>query len=165
MLDAGAWRPQSRKMVEDIETVIEIAVPRRVVWLVLTEPQLVVRWMRALQFRAEVGHIFYMQPDNARREEGDIENAIACRIEVLDEPRRLSFSWGFPNVSDTWVNIRLRRIPGGTHVRLVHTGWDQFDEIETEDVRGGMGHAWHTVALPALKDACESLRESPPTDV
>jgi uncharacterized protein YndB with AHSA1/START domain len=152
-------------MVEDIETVIEIGAPRRVVWMVLTEPQLVALWMSALRYRPEVGHIFYMQPDRERREEGDIEDAIACRIETLDEPRRLGFSWGFPHVEDTWVDIRLRRIPGGTHVRLVHSGWDQFDEVETEDVRGGLGHAWHTVALPALKDVCERLREGAPPDI
>ena len=144
-------------MTDDIETVIEIAAPRGVVWLVLTEPRLVTEWMSCLRFQPEVGHVFYMQPDRTRRDLGDVTNAIACRIEVLDEPRRLSFSWGFPNVSDTWVSIRLRRIPGGTHVRLVHTGWDQFDDVETEDVRGGLGHAWHTVALPALKEVCESL--------
>src|SRR5262245_40946312 len=136
-------------MADDIETVIEIAVPRRVVWMVLTEPRLVSLWMSALSFRPEVGHIFHMQPDRTRRDTGDVTNAIAGRIEVLDEPRRLSFSWGFPNVSDTWVDIRLHRIPGGTHVRLVHSGWDQFDDVETEDVRGGLGHAWHSVALPA----------------
>ena len=58
---------------------------------------------------------------------------------MLDEPRRLSFSWGFPDIPDTWVDIRLRRIAGGTHVRLIHSGWDQFEERESEAMRGGLG--------------------------
>jgi uncharacterized protein YndB with AHSA1/START domain len=142
-------------MVEDVTSVIEIAAPRERVWRALTEPAQVVQWMGCLRFRAEAGHIFYLQPDRARRVADDVEGAIACRIEVLDEPRRISFSWGFPETPDTWVDIRLHRIPGGTYVRLVHSGWDQFEARETEDVRGGLGQAWHSVALPRLKVVAE----------
>ena len=137
-------------------SVIEIAAPRERVWRALSDPDQVVQWMGCLNFRAEAGHVFYLQPDRARRTAGDVTDAIACRIEILDRPRRLSFSWGFPDVPDTFVDIRLREISGGTHVRLVHSGWDQFEERETEEVRGGMGRAWHSVALPALKAVAES---------
>ena len=137
-------------------SVIEIAAPRERVWRALSDPSEVVQWMGCLNFRAEAGHVFYLQPDRARRTAGDVTDAIACRIEILDRPRRLSFSWGFPDVPDTFVDIRLREISGGTHVRLVHSGWDQFEERETEEVRGGMGRAWHSVALPALKAVAES---------
>ena len=143
-------------MVEDVQSIIEIAAPREQVWQALTRPDLVVQWMGCLQFRPEAGHIFYLQPQRALREARDITDAIACRIEILDAPRRLAFSWGFPDVPDTFVNIRLRRISGGTHVRLVHSGWDQFEARETEDVRGGLGRAWHTVALPALRKVAEA---------
>ncbi|WP_293482513.1 SRPBCC domain-containing protein [Phenylobacterium sp.] len=142
-------------MVEDVTSMIEVAAPRERVWQALSDPDQVSRWMGCLGFRGEAGHVFYLQPDRARRAAGDVAGAIACRIEVLDRPRRLSFSWGFPDVPDTFVDIRLREIPGGTHVRLVHSGWDQFDDRETEDVRGGLGHAWHAVALPALKAVAE----------
>jgi len=144
-------------MVADIETIIEIAAPRERVWLAVTDPVLVVQWMGCLRFRPAAGHLFYLQPDRARRDADDVTGAITCRIEVLDAPRRLSFAWGFPETPDTFVDIRLRNIPGGTHVRLVHSGWDRFDDRETEDVRGGLGHAWHTVALPALKAVAERL--------
>lgn len=144
-------------MVEDIQSVIEIARPREVVWRALSEPELVTRWMSCLGFEPRVGHIFHLQPDRVRRDAADVSGAIACRIETLDPPRRLAFSWGFPDVADTWVNIRVRRIVGGAHVRLVHSGWEQFDAVETEPVRGGLGFAWHTVALPALKAVAEAL--------
>lgn len=143
-------------MAQDIASIIEIAAPREQVWQALTRPDLVVQWMGCLRFRGEAGHIFYLQPDQARRRADDVTDAIACRIEILDQPRRLSFSWGFPDVPDTYVDIRLRRIVGGTHVRLVHSGWDQFEDRETEAVRGGLGSAWHSVALPALKAVAEA---------
>jgi uncharacterized protein YndB with AHSA1/START domain len=143
-------------MVEDITSIIEIAAPREVVWRALTEPALVVQWMGCLRFQPIAGHIFYLQPNQERRAADDVTDAIACRIEILDAPRRISFSWGFPDVPDTWVDIRLRRIPGGAYVRLVHSGWDQFDAYETEDVRGGLGHAWHSVALPRLRQVAEA---------
>lgn len=140
-------------MAEDVTSVIEIAAPREQVWRALTDPALVIQWMGALRYRPEVGHVFFLQPDRARRLAGDATDGIACRIEILDEPRRLTFSWDLP---DTSVDIRLRNIPGGTHVRLVHSGWDRYDDRETEDVRGGMGQAWHSVALPALRRVAES---------
>lgn len=143
-------------MVEDVQSVIEIATPRERVWRALTEPQLVAQWMGCLRFRPEAGHIFYLQPDRERRAADDVEGAIACRIESVDAPRRLSFSWGFPDAPDTFVDIRLRNIAGGTHVRLVHSGWDQFDDHETEGVRGGLGRAWHSVALPRLRAVAEA---------
>ena len=143
-------------MVEDITSIIEIAREREVVWRALTEPTLVQQWMGCLRFQPIAGHLFYLQPNRERRLADDVTDAIACRIEVLDEPRRLSFSWGFPDVPDTWVDIRLRRIPGGTYVRLVHSGWEQFDKHETDDVRGGLGRAWHSVALPRLREVAEA---------
>ncbi len=143
-------------MVEDVQSVIEIAAPRERVWRALTDPTLVPLWMGCLRFQPSPGHIFYLQPNRARRDVGDIADAIACRIEILDPPRRLSFSWGFPDVPDTFVDIRVRNIPGGSHVRLVHSGWDQFDDRETEDVRGGLGQAWHSVALPRLREVAET---------
>ena len=143
-------------MVEDITSIIEIAAPREAVWRALTQPALVTQWMGCLRFQPIAGHIFYLQPDRDRRSADDVTEAIACRIEILDAPRRISFSWGFPDVPDTWVDIRLRRIPGGTYVRLVHSGWDQFDAHETEDVRGGLGRAWHSVALPRLRQVAEA---------
>eukprot|EP01035_Chromulina_nebulosa_P010832 gene10832-14522_t len=123
-------------MVDDVLSIIEIAAPREQVWRALTRPELVTHWMGCLRFRPSAGHVFYLQPDRARRTADDVTGAIACRIETLDAPRRLSFCWGFPDIPDTWVDIRLTRIAGGTHVRLTHSGWDQFEDQESEVLRG-----------------------------
>jgi uncharacterized protein YndB with AHSA1/START domain len=142
-------------MVEDVQAVIEVAAPREQVWRALTDPKLVAQWMGCLGFRALPGHVFHLQPNRERREAGDVTDAIACRLQILDAPRRLAFTWTFPDTDDTQVSIRLTRIPGGTHVRLVHTGWDQFEEQETAAMREGLARAWHHVALPALRRVAE----------
>ena len=139
-------------MAEDVTSMIEIAAPRERVWEALSRPDLVIRWLGCLGFRPEAGHVFHLQQGG----EVLLHVAIAGLAHV-DAPRRLSFSWGFPDVPDTWVDIRLRRIPGGTYVRLVHSGWNQFEDHESEEMRGGMGSAWHSVALPALRAVAEDV--------
>ena len=54
-------------VLADIEhrILIEASVDR--VWDVLTDPAHVVAWLGCLQYRPEVGHLFYMQPDAAKR--------------------------------------------------------------------------------------------------
>ena len=142
-------------MVEDVQGVIEIPAPREQVWRALTDPALVREWMGCLGFQPLPGHVFHLQPDRERRERGDVEDAIACRLQILDMPRRLAFTWAFPDTDETHVTIRLTPIPGGTHVRLVHSGWDQFEEQETAAMREGLARAWHNVALPALRRVAE----------
>ena len=144
-------------MSEDVEAVIEVAAPRERVWRAVTEPALVAEWMGCLDFRAIPGAVFYMQPDRARRARGDVEGAIVCRLRTLDSPRRLSFDWVFPDDPQTFVEIRLREIPGGTHVKITHSGWDQFAPEETEKVRAGLWRGWYAVALPTLRRVAEGL--------
>ncbi|MDZ4374113.1 MAG: SRPBCC domain-containing protein [Phenylobacterium sp.] len=144
-------------MPDEVSSIIEIATPRERVWTALTDPTLVTRWMGCLEYAPTAGHVFYLQPDRARRLAGDATDGIACRIEVLDAPRRLSFAWGIPASPETFVDIRLTRIAGGTHVRLVHSGWDRFDAREAAWLQEGLGRAWHDVALPALKAVAEGF--------
>jgi len=105
---------------EDVEAVIEVAAPRERVWRAVTEPALVAEWMGCLRFQPAPGQLFYMQPDRELRARDDVTGAIVCRLQILDPPRRLAFSWVFPDNPETWVDLRLRRIPGGTHVKLTH---------------------------------------------
>jgi uncharacterized protein YndB with AHSA1/START domain len=142
-------------MVDDVEAVIEVAAPREQVWRAITEEPLVREWMGCLGFRASPGAIFWMQPDREKRAAGDPRGGIECRVQVVDAPRRLTFTWTFPDNPETWVEIRLTRISGGTHVKLVHSGWNQFEPEETERVREGLARGWHAVALPALRRVAE----------
>ena len=55
------------------------------------------------------------------------------------------------------MHLRLTRIPGGTHVRVTHEGWDQLDPDEIAAVRDGLARGWLAVALPALRRVAERL--------
>jgi len=150
-------RPRRPGVSEDVEAVIEVAAPRERVWRAVTEPALVAEWMGCLRFQPVPGQLFYMQPDRELRARDDVTGAIVCRLQILDPPRRLAFSWVFPDNPETWVDLRLRRIPGGTHVKLTHAGWEQFEAEATAAVRRGLLHGWHAVALPALRRVAEDL--------
>lgn len=143
----------------DIEAIIEIEAPPEVVWRAMVDTELVWRWLGGFGFRPQVGHRFLMQPSRRRREARDLENAIPCRLEVLEPRRRLRFSWTYPGRPSTDVAVALTPITGGTHVRLTHTGWEAYeDEVEPDEVEialQALGDNWANDVLPALKTLVE----------
>ena len=112
----------------DIEHRITIEASADRVWHVLTDPARVAAWLGCLQYRAEVGHLFYMQPDPARRAAGDTDGATHCEILEITPPTRLAFSWFLPGTPRTIVTLTVEaRGADLSEVTLVHTGWAQFD--------------------------------------
>lgn len=142
-------------MIEDIEAVIEIAAPPERVWAALAGAQRKAVW-DPLRFQLRVGHLFYMQPDAERRAAGDIGGATECRVEHVEPPRRLAFSWRFPDAPPTQVAIVLSKIPGGTHVKLLHQGWAKLEGAGARAGRDELEAAWSGYVLPALKAAVEA---------
>lgn len=64
----------------------------------------------------------------------DGEETLWGRVKEFDPPRGVSFSWHpgrQPGTAQT-VEVRFERVPGGTHVRLDHWGWERLggDAIE-----------------------------------
>lgn len=143
-------------MIEDIEAAIEIAAPVERVWAVLTGRGLVDQWLGCMRFKPLVGHVFYMQQDNAKRMRGDISGAIHCAVEILDPPNRFAFSWYFQDMPKTQVTVTLTETPGGTRASLVHTGWDQYPEAQIRAVRDSLAGGWTSFVLPMLKKVAES---------
>lgn len=144
-------------MIADIEQGIEIASSRKRVWAVLTGEGLVEEWLGCMNYRAEVGHVFYMQPDPARRSAGDIDGATHCKLLALDPPRRMVFSWYFPDTPATTVEILVNPLgPGRTRVDLLHSGWDQFDDDQIRAIRDSLEGGWSSYVLPNLKRAAEA---------
>lgn len=145
--------------LQDIEHAITIARPRTVVWTAMTEAGLVEEWLGCLNFRPEIGATFYMQPDPARRAAGDIAGATHCELEALDAPARMRFSWFMPGTPKTHVELTLREDgPQSTSVRLVHTGWDQFDADQIRAIRDMLDGGWSSYVLPGLKRTAETAR-------
>lgn len=143
-------------MIADIESAIEIAAPVERVWAVLTGEGLVEQWLGCLRFKPQVGHVFYMQQDNAKRTRGDISGAVHCAVETLEAPSRFVFSWYYPDMPKTRVTVTLEATPAGTRASLVHTGWDQYPEAQIRAVRDGLAGGWTSFVLPMLKKVAET---------
>ncbi len=111
---------------EDIIVACDLAYPPEQVWRALTEPALLAAWLLPNDFRPEVGHRFRFQPDT--RIGG---GPVACEVLDLEPRRRLRLSWRSTdderdaegNRLDSVITFDLRRIAGGTRLRIAHTGF------------------------------------------
>ena len=143
-------------MISDILDSIDIDAPVERVWQVLTGEGLVEQWLGCLGYRAEIGHVFHMQQDPAKRAAGDTSGATHCELLELDPPRRMVFSWYYPDTPKTQVEITLAATPSGTRAELRHSGWDQFDEAQIKAIRDALAGGWKSFVLPQLKRVAES---------
>ena len=103
--------------------------------------------------------VMILLPDEKQADvwQAEIADGIACVITSVDAPRRLAFTLRAPGSPDTYVDLRLRRIPGGTHVRLTHSGWEDFSLDEAERIKEGLEIGWRDAALPNLRRVAEGL--------
>jgi uncharacterized protein YndB with AHSA1/START domain len=143
-------------MIDDIETSIDISAPVERVWTVLTGEGLIEQWLGCQRFKAQIGHVFYMQPDAAKRGAQDITGATHCQIEAMEPPTRFVFSWFLPGAPKTKVELTLEPTADGTRARLTHAGWDQFDEAEVRAAYDGLTGGWGGYCLPNLKRIAEA---------
>jgi uncharacterized protein YndB with AHSA1/START domain len=141
--------------LSDISQTIDIAAPIARVWTVLTGEGLVAEWLGCLGYRAQLGAVFHMQTDPAKRAAGDVTGATHCEVLALEAPHRFAFSWFLPGTPRTTVDITLAPQDGGTRVRLVHGGWDQFDAADIAAIRGALEGGWGGFVLPQLKRVAE----------
>lgn len=63
------------------------AAPPDRVWTFLTEPEFVPQWLGCVRYDKAVGHVFYMQQDEAKQNNDDIDGATHCEILALDAPK------------------------------------------------------------------------------
>lgn len=143
-------------MIEDISQTIEIEAPIERVWQVLASEGLVEQWLGCIGYRAEIGHVFHMQQDPARRAAGDPTGATHCALLALEPPRRMVFSWYYPDMPKTQVEIVLTPSGDGTRATLSHSGWDQFDGDEIRAIRDALAGGWGAFVLPQLKQTAEA---------
>ena len=145
----------------DIEHRITIEANLHRVWNVLTDPAHVAVWLGCLQYRAEVGHRFFMQPDAARRAAGDAAGATHCEVLAMTPPNRLAFSWFLPGTPKTTVTLTLEaRGAATTEVTLSHTGWDQFDRGQVQAIYEQLLNGWRDHVLPGLRRVVDGLSDA-----
>jgi uncharacterized protein YndB with AHSA1/START domain len=92
--------------VDRIERDLLIEAPPEVVWEVITEPEHVSQWFSDAEFEARPGA-------------GGRISTFDIRIEVVEPPRRFSFSW-----EALLVEFTLTAEDGGTRLRLVESGFE-----------------------------------------
>jgi uncharacterized protein YndB with AHSA1/START domain len=143
-------------MIDDIATDLVIDRPPERVWEVMNREGLVEQWLGCLRYKSEVGHIFYMQPDARKRAADDVAGATHCEMLELDAPRVMRFSWFYPDMPWTEVEIRLTPEGESTRVNLVHRGWDLFDGAMIQQIRDGLAGGWSSYVLPGLKRVAEA---------
>jgi uncharacterized protein YndB with AHSA1/START domain len=137
------------------EIVMDVGIERA--WSVLTEPAYVVRWLGCMNYTGEIGSLFHMQQDGAKRAAGDISGATHCKILAKDEPNTFRFSWFVPGTPDTDVEIRLTALaPKQTRVVLTHSGWDKFNAADVRPFWEALSQGWASYVLPGLKATAEA---------
>jgi len=67
---------------------------------------------------------------------------IHCRVVELQPPYQLAYTWSSGGI-DTLVTFTLSRVPQGTLLRLVHSGFSAGGSMGAR-ARAGMGDGWRT---------------------
>lgn len=90
------------------------------VWRALTDSKALAGWLMPNDFVPRVGHKFRFDVGPQRGWRGFVD----CEVLEADEPRRLSYTWqGDAKQPPTVVTWTLEPIPGGTRLRLRHSGF------------------------------------------
>jgi uncharacterized protein YndB with AHSA1/START domain len=115
------------------------------------------KWLGCMRYQSELGHVFFMQQDDAKAAADDITGATQCEILALEKPSLFKFSWFVPGYPATTVSFRLEPL-GATRTRVVfeHEGWDKFDPAQIKPIRDMLAGGWKSFVLPALKRAAEA---------
>ena len=124
------------------------------VWRALADPRALAAWLMPNDFEPRVGHSFTFRTKPAPGFDG----TIYCEVTDLDPPRRIGYTWrggpgrGRPLTLDTHLSFTLEPVPGGTRLRLEHTG---FLGARAVAVSFLLGSGWTKILserLPALLD-------------
>ena len=113
------------------------------VWRVLTDSDLLARWLMPNDFRAVPGHRFTFR--TTPRPAQGFDGVIHCEVLELDEPRRLRWAWrgGRLDTVVTWTLVPEGR---GTRLFLEHAGFDPDDPVQRRTFTlldgGWRSHVW-----------------------
>ncbi|HXE74390.1 MAG TPA: SRPBCC domain-containing protein [Candidatus Xenobia bacterium] len=119
--------------------------PPEKVWRALTDREAIQQWLMENTFEPRVGHKFQFR---AKPQPG-WSGIVDCEVLEFDPPRRLSYTWKNESL-DTKVTWILEPAPGGTRVRLEHTGFKGFKPVLISFMLGG---GWKGIVhkhLPAV---------------
>lgn len=124
--------------------------PPERVWRALTEPAALGDWLMKTDHQPKVGHRFEFRAEPMMGWDG----VVRCEVLEADPPRRLVWSWWGggknPRTTVTWT---LSPVPGGTKLRLEHTGLAGFQGfLMRMFMDNGWGRKMLRGSLPRLLD-------------
>src|SRR5262245_8792399 len=125
--------------------VFEVDYPHPIerVWRALTEPDQIAQWLMENDFAPRVGHRFTLREIPPPRE---WRGYVDCEVVTVEPPHRLVYTWDGGSTPPTQVSYALSAIPGGTRLRLEHTGFAAGGEwgMTVRDILAG---GWTTKLL------------------
>ena len=142
------------------EIVVDEVFPHRAetIWKALTTSELIGRWlhMNPTGFQAVPGTRFTYQTTPA----GGWDGVIHCQVLEAAPNERLVYSWkgghpsnvGYGAPLDTLVTVTLSAAPGGTRIRVVHSG---FVLPKNETAFTNMSGGWTRVVHDLVAIAAE----------
>jgi uncharacterized protein YndB with AHSA1/START domain len=105
--------------------------PPRQVWNVLTDSDLLARWLMPNDFQLVVGHHFTFE--NVPLPNVKFGGTVYCEVLDFEVERRLRISWvdqGEENGLNSTVTWRLETEGNGTHLFLEHDGFDPTHPLQ-----------------------------------
>jgi uncharacterized protein YndB with AHSA1/START domain len=102
--------------------------PPEKIWRTLTSSELISKWLMPNDFVAVVGHRFNFRT----RPIGAWDGVVQCEVLACDPPKLLRYSWKGGSdhnaekgsVLDSEVTWTLTPVTGGTHLKMVHDGFE-----------------------------------------
>jgi uncharacterized protein YndB with AHSA1/START domain len=123
-----------------IERSVELAHPPDKVWAALTTAEGLGAWFGD---RATIDP----RPGGAGRMTFASGLSVDMRVERVEEPRVFGFTWRIPDLPDddprrTYVEFTLERVPAGTRLQVVETGFAQLPDGTRRDAYDSHSEGW-----------------------
>ncbi|RZQ61951.1 SRPBCC family protein [Amycolatopsis suaedae] len=133
--------------------------PPAKVWRVLTEPDLIARWLLPGDFRLEIGHRYTMR---AQAMPGTgFSGTIQAEVLDFEEERMLRLGWrdaaeDSPSTADWTITWTLAAEGTGTRLFLTHDGFDPDSPLQ-QRARSIMGGGWQSIVSDRLAQVLRDL--------
>lgn len=122
------------------------------VWDALTDVEQLGEWLMPSNFKPQVGHSFQFHYSMDGK-----TGSLDCKVLEVRKPNRLSYSWawgtndpmfGQGGGGNTTVTYIVEPVPGGSKLRLEHSGFGDANAMAFQMLSGGWQHKFD-VDLPA----------------
>jgi uncharacterized protein YndB with AHSA1/START domain len=131
--------------------------PPELVWRVLTDSELMARWLMPNDFKPEAGHAFTFRGKPVPG--ADFSGTGASEVLTVEVPTLLRITWrdaAKPDGPETIVTWRLEAEGRGTRMFLEHSGFDQEDTL-AQSMRRIMNGGWRGIVLTGFGSVLDEI--------